>query len=113
MISIQTLSDTLLTHCKGIETLEVQVERELNALQLRRPTTTVIRVACLGKYPTCALASATYTSVVSEGGARDTSRIVQIHINEQAIRVRAPDQRGVRTCVVGIESKLWFGSRLF
>ena len=33
-------------------------------------------------------------------------------IHEQAIRVCAPDQRGVRTCVVGDESKLWFGSSI-
>ena len=32
-------------------------------------------------------------------------------MHEPAIRVCAPDQRGVRTCVVGDESKFWFGSR--
>ena len=67
MISIRSLSDTLLTHCKRIETLEVQVERELNALL---PTTAMIRLACFGKYPTCALASITNTSVVAEGGCK-------------------------------------------
>ena len=49
------------------QTLEVQAEGKLNALTT---TTTVIRFACLGMYPTCALASPTDTSVVAEGGCK-------------------------------------------
>ena len=56
-----------------VKTLEAD-EKGLNTLIL---TTTVM---LMGRYPTCAFASAVNLGVASEGGARDTSRNVQLLI---------------------------------
>ena len=76
---------------------------ELNAqiYNVLQPTTTVIALFILGRIQ-LVLSLRPHTPVLwSRGGTRDINRIVQLHINEQAISTCVPDQRGTHVRFVG------------
>ena len=64
-----------------------------------QPTTTVIALFVLGTYPTCALASTTYTSVVAEGGVQGIIIVMYRCISMSKRSVHVCPTKGVRTYV--------------
>ena len=82
--------------------LEVQAVGKLNALLL--PTTTVIRLACVGKVSNLCSRFDQRHQCLGRGGVQGIPVVLYRYLNEQAIRARVPDQRGAHVCVVGDES---------
>ena len=76
-------------HKTTIRTLESDFGRS----PMRRCSTTYDnsdRLICLGKYPTCALASSTNTSVVAEGGCKGYhSYCTDTHMSKRSVHARS------------------------